>query len=129
MKKLINVLFLSILTLTACGTSGGKVIDLNDSQFAAKATESGVVLLDVRRPEEFAAGHIAGASNLNFESGTFEADIAKLDKAKSYAVYCRSGNRSGQATVLMVKAGFTHVFNLSGGVIDWQASGKELVTN
>ena len=66
---------------------------------------------------------------MDFESGTFESDINKLDKTKVYAVYCRSGNRSGQATALMVKNGFKTVFNLDGGIVNWQAAGEVLVTN
>ena len=127
--KLISVLLVSVVTLTACGGSGGKVSNLNVSEFATKIADSSVTLVDVRTPGEFMSGHITGATNIDFESGTFEADIQKLDKSKSYAVYCRSGNRSGQATALMVKDGFKVVFNLNGGVIDWTGAGQPLVTN
>ena len=127
--KLISVLLVSVVALTACGGSGGKVTNLNVSEFATKIADSSVTLVDVRTPGEFMSGHIAGATNIDFESGTFEADIQKLDKSKSYAVYCRSGNRSGQATALMVKDGFKAVFNLNGGVIDWTGAGQALVTN
>ena len=67
--------------------------------------------------------------NIDFESGNFVDEIKKLDKTKSYAVYCRSGRRSGLATEVMAKNGFTSVFNLNGGIIDWQSAGKPLVTN
>ena len=127
--KLISVLLVSVVALTACGGSGGKVTNLNVSEFATKISDSSVTLVDVRTPGEFTSGHIAGATNIDFESGTFEADIQKLDKAKVYAVYCRSGNRSGQATALMAKDGFKAVFNLNGGVIDWTGAGQSLVTN
>ena len=127
--KLISVLLVSVVALTACGGSGGKVTNLNVSEFATKISDSSVTLVDVRTPGEFMSGHIAGATNIDFESGTFEADIQKLDKAKVYAVYCRSGNRSGQATALMAKDGFKAVFNLNGGVIDWTGAGQALVTN
>ena len=128
MKKLISILVASVFVLTACGGNGGKVTNLNVNDFAKKITDSSVTLVDVRTPGDFASGHIAGATNVDFESGNFEQDIQKLDKTKTYAVYCRSGNRSGQATALMVKDGFKAVFNLDGGVINWSGAGQALVT-
>ena len=128
MKKLIAVLLVSVFTLTACGGSEGKVTNLNVKDFAAKISDPSVTLIDVRTAPEFASGHIAGAINIDWESGTFERDVLALDKSKSYAVYCRSGNRSGQATAQMAKDGFTSIFNLNGGVIDWANAGKSLVT-
>ena len=101
--------------------------NLNATDFASKISNSSVTLVDVRTPGEFSSGHISGALNIDFESGSFEQDIQKLDKTKVYAVYCRSGNRSGQATNLMANDGFKTVFNLNGGVIDWINSGQSLV--
>lgn len=129
MKKLIVVLFVSIFALIACGNTGGKVNNLSVADFATKISDSSVVLMDVRTPGEFASGHIAGATNLDFESGVFDQEIQKLDKSKVYAVYCRSGNRSGQATAIMAKDGFKAIFNLDGGIINWSTSGRALVTN
>jgi rhodanese-related sulfurtransferase len=103
------------------------VTNLSVSEFASKIKENSVILIDVRTPAEFATGHISGATNIDFESGTFSEEIQKLDKTKTYAVYCRSGNRSGQATALMEKEGFISLYNLSGGVIEWSNVGKELV--
>lgn len=123
------VLFVSIFALTACGNTGGKVNNLSVADFATKISDSSVVLMDVRTPGEFASGHIAGATNLDFESGVFDQEIQKLDKSKVYAVYCRSGNRSGQATAIMAKDGFKTIFNLDGGIINWSSSGRALVTN
>jgi rhodanese-related sulfurtransferase len=128
MKKLIAVLLVSVFALTACGGSGGKVTNLNVNDFAAKIADPSVTLIDVRTAGEFASGHIKGAINIDWESGTFERDVLALDKAKTYAVYCRSGNRSGQATSQMAKDGFTSIFNLNGGIIDWTNSGQVLVT-
>ncbi len=128
MKRLFAVLIASVFTLTACGATGA-VTTMNVPDFAKKVSNKSIVLLDVRTPAEFASGHISGATNIDFESGTFESDIQKLDKSKSYAVYCRSGNRSGQATSLMAKDGFSTVFNLEGGLINWQSAGYPVVTN
>ena len=126
MKKLIVVILTSVLILTGCTSADGSV-DLKVSDFSAKSQEVGVVSLDVRTADEFAEGHLINAININVESGNFEAEIEKLDKNTTYAVYCRSGRRSAIAVDLMKKAGFTSLYNLDGGVIDWSASGLPLV--
>lgn len=129
MKKL---WFLSIplaLILSACGSSGGSVTNLNVSDFAKKASDTSVVVLDVRTPEEFQSGHIQNAINVDYQGADFAGEINKLDKTKTYAVYCHSGRRSGLATDIMAKNGFKSVFNLNGGVIEWQNAGEKLVTN
>jgi len=127
MKKVI-VLIASVLLLAGCSSSSS-TNDLSVSEFSNKVAEAGVVTLDVRTPGEFNEGHIEGALLVDFQSGNFENEIASLDKSKTYAVYCRSGNRSGQAIEVMREAGFTNIYNLNGGVIDWANAGKTLVNN
>ena len=100
----------------------------NADGFASDIKNPGVVVLDVRTAGEFAAGHIENAINIDVESGTFDSEIAKLDKNVEYAVYCHSGRRSGIATDKMAKAGFTKLTNLQDGVASWQAAGYPLVT-
>jgi rhodanese-related sulfurtransferase len=73
------------------------------------------VLLDVRTAAEFAGGTIPGAVNIDYLSPSFAQKIAKLDKDATYFVFCRSGNRSGQACNMMFKLGYD-VRNLSGGI-------------
>jgi rhodanese-related sulfurtransferase len=127
MKKVIAVM--TSLLLAGCSTTTTGATNMNVSEFSKKITESGVVILDVRTPGEFAEGYIEGAQNIDFQSGNFENEIAALDKNVIYAVYCRSGNRSGQAAKIMHDAGFHEVYNLDGGVIDWANEGMLLVTN
>jgi phage shock protein E len=127
MKKLI-ALMASVLLLAGCSSSSGAV-DLGVSEFATKVAEAGVITLDVRTPGEYVGGFIQGAQNIDFQSGNFENEIASLDKNATYAVYCRSGNRSGQAVKVMHDAGFHNVYNLNGGVIDWANAGLPLVNN
>jgi rhodanese-related sulfurtransferase len=127
MKKVI-ALFASALLLTGCSTSSS-TNNLSVTEFSSKTAESGVVTLDVRTPGEFNEGHVEGAQLIDFQSGNFENEIATLDKSKTYAVYCRSGSRSGQAVKVMSDAGFTSVYNLNGGVIDWANAGLPLVIN
>ena len=127
MKKLIAIMA-SVLLLAGCSTSS-TATDLNVSEFSSKVTEAGIITLDVRTPGEFNEGHIEGAQLIDFQSGNFESEIATLDKSKTYAVYCRSGSRSGQAVKIMSDAGFTNLYNLDGGVIDWANAGLPLVNN
>lgn len=127
MKKVITILA-SVLLLAGCSTRSS-AIDLSVSEFSRKITETDIITLDVRTPGEFNEGHIEGALLIDFQSGNFENEIASLDKSKTYAVYCRSGNRSGQAVKIMGDAGFTNLYNLDGGVIDWASAGLPLVNN
>ena len=128
MKKVIS-LIASVLLLAGCSSSASGVTNMNVSEFSKKITEAGVITVDVRTPGEFMTGHIEGAQNIDFESGNFENEISTLDKNGTYAVYCRSGNRSGQAVAIMHDAGFHNVYNLNGGIIDWTNSGMMLVNN
>ena len=128
MKKVIAMLT-SVLLLAGCASGATGVTNMNVKDFSKKTAESGVVILDVRTPGEFMTGHIQDAQNIDFESGSFESQIESLDKNGTYAVYCRSGNRSGQAVKVMQDAGFKNIYNLDGGVIDWTNAGKALVNN
>lgn len=82
------------------------------------------VLLDVRTPEEFAAGHIPGAINLDWNSPDFAKKVAELDKGKTYLVNCAAGGRSAKACGAMNKLNFTHCYNLEGGFKAWDKAGK-----
>jgi rhodanese-related sulfurtransferase len=80
----------------------------------------GAVLIDVRTPGEFRSGSIKGARNIDIMSATFASTINTLDKDKTYFMFCRTGNRSGQACTFMAKQGFK-VYNLAGTPNDWPA--------
>lgn len=77
-------------------------------------------LIDVRTPEEYAAGHIEGALNLNFRDADFDNQLLALDKTKPVFVYCKSGGRSGQAAAKMQTLEFHQVFDLEGGFEGWE---------
>ncbi len=82
------------------------------------------LLIDVRTPEEFAAGHIAGAINIPVESIAMRLD--EIPEDEKIVVYCRSGNRSGQAAAILKDADYPQIYDL-GGIIDWTADGYGLV--
>ena len=94
--------------------------DVNASNFKQLMDETpDAVVLDVRTAAEMRSGAIRGAINMDLMNPDFQQKMAKLDKTKTYFVYCRSGNRSGQACRMMGNAGFAHVYNLSGGMMSW----------
>ena len=94
--------------------------------FSRLISDSEVVLLDIRTSEEYSSGYIEGAKNLDFYAADFKTKLATLDRETSYAIYCRSGNRTGQALKIMRELGFTSVADLAGGVGAWQAAGTQL---
>jgi len=129
MKKLIVLLSISALFLTGCGSSSASVTNQGAGEFAKTITDSSVVVLDVRTPGEFMTGHITNAINIDVEGMQFKSEVSKLDKSKTYAVYCHSGRRSVIAVNKLKDAGFTNLFNLTNGIQDWQGAGLPLVTN
>ncbi|MCW1959208.1 MAG: rhodanese-like domain-containing protein [Mycobacterium sp.] len=96
------------------------------AQFAAVITEPGVQIIDVRTAEEFAGGHIQGAVNIPVQQSDFTARVAQLDPKGTYAVYCRSGNRSKGAVAQMKSAGITMIYELAEGTNGWTADGQPL---
>lgn len=79
-----------------------------------------LLILDVRTPEEFAAGHIEGAQLVNWNDPGFEQRIAALDKSQPTLVYCAVGGRSGKAYSKLKQLGFLQVFDMKGGFDAWK---------
>ena len=124
------------LVVTSCGSTtadpevaNAPVVDLlaaNEVDELLAAPPSGLVVLDVRTPEEVAAGHLPGQRNIDFYDADFVSQLDELDKDVPYLVYCRSGNRSEVAVQQMRDLGFTTIYELEGGVLGWQQAGFEL---
>ncbi|MFC1966498.1 rhodanese-like domain-containing protein [Chloroflexota bacterium] len=88
---------------------------------------SDFIIIDVRTPQEFAEGHVEKANNLDFNSETFRDDLNKLEKGKTYLIYCRSGNRSRNALNIMRELNFKKIYHMSGGIIEWSKEGLPTV--
>lgn len=102
--------------------------DLGVADFASLVEQPGVVVLDVRTADEFASGHLPDAINIDINDAGFTDQIASLDADATYAIYCRSGNRSRAALQEMQAAGFANLHHLSGGIGAWQSGGHPVVT-
>lgn len=115
-------------TSPTSSTPGVRVIDIDRAAELHQDLTKGLVVLDVRTPEEFATGHLAGAVMIDFNGPEFEAQIDVLDRDTPYLLYCRSGNRSGQARALMEQLGFVDVADIDGGILAWEQAGLATVT-
>lgn len=93
--------------------------DIPSGEFHDLMIQPNTVIIDVRSAGEFAGGKIRGARNLDIMSSDFSNQVKNLPKDKTYLVYCRSGNRSGQACEIMGDLGFENVNNLKGGIMSW----------
>ncbi len=117
------------LVIAAVGCTAQPSIELIDPETfkLAIGNQTEGIILDVRTPREYTDGHIENARNIDFRNPKFADSVLALDKDKSYYVYCLSGGRSREAASLMRSNGFTHVFELKGGIMAWQNANLPVV--
>lgn len=109
--------------LGSCGSSAA-ITSVSPDDFEQGIKNGGVQLLDVRTPQEFAAGHLPDAINIDVQDPDFEQKALDTIKgSKTVYVYCRSGKRSMAAAHILAKDGYK-VVNLDGGILGWHASGR-----
>ncbi len=101
--------------------------DVEPAEFGDLTKEKDAVILDVRSGFEFGGDKINGAKNISYTSGGFKGYVEKLDKSKTYLVYCASGSRSAGAVNTMKQMGFEKVYNLKGGIEHWKSAGMPVV--
>ena len=125
MKKKLIAIFVSLFALTSCSSEGSaSITNVDASTFISTISDPNIKVIDVRSLGEYSSGHLAGALNIDVESGGFDAGIANLDKTATYALYCRSGRRSTLAAERMAEAGFTNIINFNrGGFAELAAAG------
>lgn len=112
----------SIFGCKAQGTSGFETVSVD--RFEQTIADTSVVRLDVRTPDEYAEGHIAGAVNIDVTANGFDQKASTLPKDRTIALYCRSGRRSKKAAQILAQMGYK-VVELESGIIGWTSAGKE----
>ena len=127
MKKFLTLItLLFAFVLSGCSQQQDFVSQGNED-FAKTISKKSTQLVDVRTPQEYEAGHIPGALNIDVKSADFDTQAAKLNKKKPVAVYCKGGRRSKTAAKKLVEMGFT-VYELDKGFDNWngeKVKGKE----
>lgn len=118
---------MSATQISSCN-SNDNITSVSAPEFDKEIKANSVQLLDVRTPQEYAEGHIDGASNINIHSDDFQQRAEKeLSKDSTILVYCRSGRRSMEAAEMLTKLGYK-VVNLKGGIIEWKGDGLPVTT-
>lgn len=132
---------LALISFSACGTMptedtatqeaveqvSGTTEDLNVERFAEFVASGEGIVLDVRTPDEYNAGHLEGSLHHNIYDADFADQLAKLDPETPVYVYCKAGGRSAKAMSMMHEMGFAEVYNLAGGYDAWSRSGQPVV--
>jgi len=128
-------------TFISCAQNTAKKETRNDETISAQneqvvelidpkdlhAKLGGIQLIDIRTSREFNGGYIKGAVNINFFDRDFIDQMSKLDKGKEIYIYCRSGNRTSKAAARLRKQGFTKIYDLRGGILNWNRNKLEIV--
>lgn len=125
MKYSLIIALTLVLAFFSCSEtkSQSAKTDLTAQEFSAeiKKAANGIVL-DVRTIGEYTEGHLANAINIDWNGNSFDAEVKKLDKNKPLFVYCKVGGRSASAADRLRALGFTQVYELSGGILAWEAA-------
>ena len=122
-----RLLFTSILACLVAHSFADRVVVKNvGADEAAKELRErkDIVILDLRTSEEFKAGHIAGAKNIDFLDSGFAQKLGDLDKGKTYLVHCASGGRSTRSLDVFKSQKFSSILHLNEGFKAWTATGK-----
>lgn len=104
--------------------SAGRVRDADVAEFARLTGDTNNIVLDVRTPREYSGGHLSGAINLNLRAPDFATQAAKLDKGRTYLVYCAVGARSASACQKLGAMGFKSLVSLKTGIQGWEGAGQ-----
>ncbi|MEX0965698.1 MAG: rhodanese-like domain-containing protein [Bacteroidia bacterium] len=102
-----------------------RTLSASELHSSIKMKNGSAVLLDVRNPDEFKEEHIPGAVNIALHSPEFLKQIQKLEKNKTYFIYCRSGQRSAMACEILAQHGFEHIYDLRGGTTFYEGELKK----
>ncbi len=124
---ILDVLGLGFIFLAVAGSllvgQDSTIVSLRSTEVKPITDSNPGVMLDVRTQSEYQSGHVAGAVLLDFLSSSFRERVDSLDRTKSYYLYCRSGNRSLKAALVMREMGFMRIYNVTDGFSGMKAAG------
>ncbi|AKG90678.1 Rhodanese-related sulfurtransferase [Geoglobus ahangari] len=131
-KLFLALMVVAAALLAGCSSQQSQVFKTISPDEAYKliqenANNPDFVIIDIRTPQEYKAGHIPKAINIDYYSPTFKEELNKLDKSKTYLIYCRTGHRTGNTMPIMKELGFQKVYEIRGGITAWASKGYPVV--
>jgi rhodanese-related sulfurtransferase len=119
------ILFIGCILMLGCNSQQIEGINkITVNELKELISKDDIQLIDVRTPKEFSTGHINKARNINYFADNFKSIAKDLDKDKAVYVYCRSGKRSSKSAKILQELGFTQIFDLQGGYLEWERVNK-----
>ena len=118
-----NRLVILLLIISSCVSNQEKFLLFEYQEYKKNIQNKNTQLIDVRTPQEYELGHISGSVNIDFRNqDVFNNSFNEFDKSKPIFLYCRSGNRSKKSADILIEMGFSKVFDLKGGFIEWNSN-------
>ncbi len=128
MQRFIQIFGIITITITSCAQKNSEAIQLNSKEFEKLVQSRPGVLLDVRTQREFRNGHLKDAGQLNYYALDFRDRLLLLPKDRPIYLYCNTGYRSNQAASFLLRNGYTKIFNLQYGIMEWELANLLVVT-
>ena len=131
MRNTLNCFFaFAFFLFFSCGLNSDTLINqVNSDELLEFIEINNAVLVDVRTHDEYNGGYIENSLNIDYLSIDFNKNVEKLDKNTPIVLYCRSGKRSSKSANILSKLGFKEIYNLNGGILDWNEIGNTVVFN
>lgn len=124
---IVSIAFISCAQNTKKSTQTGEQIVHYISPTELQERMDTILLIDIRTPQEYRSGHLKNAVNINYFDSAFLQKMNALDKSKDVYIYCKSGNRSGSAVRKLEDSGFPKIYDLKGGILNWNKNKLEIV--
>lgn len=126
MKNYFILLLLFSFSFLSCQEENSSITKLSPAEVnAAFYADEDAQLVDVRTTEEYTVSHLKDAQNICVTNDDFEEKVKTLDKNKPVYVYCKKGGRSAKAAEILIEMGFKEVYDLQGGITNWEQNGFE----
>ncbi len=122
---MIRTIYLTLL-FVSCAPSNQSSIEQIDSKKVVQLIEQGVTVIDIRTPDEYASGHIPDVIHIDFYDDSFLEKMKANDIDKPIVIHCASGGRSAKAAKMLNEAGFSKIYDYTGGFSDWSSKGLKI---